>query len=159
MTTGEQHRLIAWDRELSAAHRRLRQAVSLARSAACESREAGDSVSARAELLLYCHGFCTAPGGHHTREDVGLFPELAARYPQLRPTLDRLRQDHEVIATLLAELERALASRASAGVMARHLDGLTAIMESHFRYEERRLLGPLAELDLDADPRSLLGPL
>lgn len=36
---------------------------------------------------------------------------------------------------------------------------LAAIMESHFRYEERRLLGPLSALELDADPPTVLGPL
>ncbi|WP_206080166.1 hypothetical protein [Propioniciclava coleopterorum] len=39
------------------------------------------------------------------------------------------------------------------GLEAATLDGLAAIMESHFRYEERELLGILATLDLDADPR------
>jgi hypothetical protein len=41
----------------------------------------------------------------------------------------------------------------------RHLDGLSAIMESHFSYEERQLLYVLAALDLEADPHTLLGPL
>ncbi|RKN43792.1 hemerythrin domain-containing protein [Streptomyces hoynatensis] len=155
MTEGEQNRLIAWHRELTAAHRRLRRALALAR----ESLHTGEGASARADLLLYCHGFCAALGGHHAREDAGLFPELAARHPELRPTLAKLTQDHELIAALLGELERALASGAPPGEVSRHLDGLSAIMESHFRYEERRLLGPLARLALDADPRALLGPL
>lgn len=40
-----------------------------------------------------------------------------------------------------------------------HLEGLGAIMESHFRYEERALLAVLETLDLDADPTHVLGPL
>ena len=36
---------------------------------------------------------------------------------------------------------------------------LSAIMESHFRYEERQLLDALSALDLEADPHALLGPL
>jgi hypothetical protein len=38
-------------------------------------------------------------------------------------------------------------------------DGLSAIMESHFNYEERELLGILSALHLAADPQALLGPL
>lgn len=34
-----------------------------------------------------------------------------------------------------------------------------AIMESHFRYEERQLLSVLETLRLDADPAEVLGPL
>jgi hypothetical protein len=41
----------------------------------------------------------------------------------------------------------------------RHLGGVAALMENHFRYEERHLLTVLETLDLDADPRDALGPL
>jgi hypothetical protein len=40
----------------------------------------------------------------------------------------------------------------------RSLEGIAAIMESRFRYEERELVEPLSGLDLDADPRRVLGP-
>lgn len=32
-------------------------------------------------------------------------------------------------------------------------------METHFRYEERQLLGVLETLELTVDPREALGPL
>lgn len=38
------------------------------------------------------------------------------------------------------------------------MDGIGAIMESHFRYEERQLLGVLDALDLDAEVTEVLGP-
>ncbi|GAB2824097.1 hypothetical protein GCM10022221_22670 [Actinocorallia aurea] len=152
MGEGEKNRLIAWHRELQAAHHRLRHALEVA-------RESAEDASARTELLLYCKGFCAALDGHHTREDEGLFPELAARHPSLRPVLAKLRQDHDMIATLLAGFDRAIASAAPPTELFRHLDGLAAIMESHFRFEERELLGVLAALDVEADPRDLLGPL
>jgi hypothetical protein len=41
----------------------------------------------------------------------------------------------------------------------RHLEGIAAIMESHFRYEERQLLSVLETLSLDAPPEEVLGPL
>jgi hemerythrin-like domain-containing protein len=151
----EKNRLIAWNLELQAAHQRLHRALRLVR----ESLEAGDTASARADLLLYCKGFCAALDGHHVREDVALFPELTARHPSLRPTIAKLRQDHEMIAMLLGRFDRAITSPATPSELAMHLDGLSAIMESHFRYEERELLGVLSTLDLDTDPQDLLGPL
>jgi hemerythrin-like domain-containing protein len=155
---GEPHRLIAWDRELAAAHQRLRRALRVARDAL----DTGDSrvaQSARADLRLYCHGFCAALDGHHGREDAALFPRLSAQYPALRPTLAKLRQDHELIASLLIQFDQAVSADAGPAELSLQLDGLAAIMESHFRYEERQLLGPLSALELDADPRTVLGPL
>lgn len=64
-----------------------------------------------------------------------------------------------MIATLLVQFERAIEADAEAAELSLHLEGFAAIMESHFRYEERELLGILADLDLDADPQTLLGPL
>lgn len=155
MGEGEKNRLIAWNRELTAAHQRLRQALRVAR----EALNTGDAVSARAELLLYCHGFCAALSGHHVSEDTALFPELSARHPELRPTIAKLEQDHEMIASLLRRFDHALNSGVPPGELSLHLDGLAAIMESHFRYEEHRLLGALSRLELHADPRTFLGPL
>jgi hemerythrin-like domain-containing protein len=154
----EPHRLIAWDRELADAHQRLRQALQVARAAL----DTGDTVgvqSARADLTLYCHGFCAALGGHHGGEDTALFPQLSAQYPALRPAIVKLRQDHELIASLLTQFDQAISSDAPPAELSLQLDGLAAIMESHFRYEERQLLGPLSALELDADPHTVLGPL
>jgi hemerythrin-like domain-containing protein len=155
---GEQHRLIAWDRELAAAHQRLRQALRVARDALDTGGVVG-AQSARADLTLFCHGFCAALGGHHSSEDAALFPQLSTHDPALRPTLAKLRQDHELIASLLTQFDQAISADAPSAELSLQLDGLAAIMESHFRYEERQLLGPLSALELDADPRTVLGPL
>ena len=154
MGENEQARLIAWDAELREAHERLRAALQLARSG-LES----DSESLTRDLLLYCQGFCAALGAHHVGEDAGLFPELKARHPALRDVIAKLEHDHSMIAHLLVQLEHAVQSGESGAALRRHLDGLGAIMESHFRYEERELLGVLRGLDLDADPSKVLGPL
>ena len=52
-----------------------------------------------------------------------------------------------MIAHLLSGLEKAIRSQAPPEEIGRHLEGLAAIMESHFRYEERQLLAVLARLD------------
>ena len=159
MSEDEKNRLIAWNRELTAAHQRLRQALRVTREALDAGPGAGDTGSPGADLLLYCHGFCAALSGHHVSEDSALFPELSARHPGLRPVIAKLAQDHEVIAALLTQFGHALKAAATPGELARHLDGLSAIMESHFSYEERQLLVILSSLRLSADPHTLLGPL
>jgi hemerythrin-like domain-containing protein len=155
----EKNRLIAWNRELTAAHQRLRQALRVTRDALDAGLDAGDTGPAGADLLLYCHGFCAALSGHHASEDAALFPELSARHPGLRPVIAKLAQDHEVIAALLTQFGHAVTAAAAPDELARHLDGLSAIMESHFSYEERKLRGILSALHLAADPHALLGPL
>jgi hemerythrin-like domain-containing protein len=155
VTAGESARLVAWNRELMAAHTKLRAALRVAQ----ETLGAGDVASARADLLLYCHGFCVALGRHHVGEDTGLFPQLRARHPELERTMAALEQDHAMIGTLLAQFEAAIAAAESSDALALHLEGIAAIMESHFRYEERQLLDVLATLDLDAEPSAVFGPL
>lgn len=161
MSEGEKTRLVAWYDEMQAVHGRLRRALELVRDAAHDDDpHPSDPV---ADLLVYCRGFCTALTRHHTAEDAVLFPELERRHPDLADVLRRLRQDHGMIAYLVADLEHALDRAtdplASRDAVGRHLDGVGAIMESHFRYEERALGGVLAALDLGARREDVLGPL
>ena len=153
MSANEQSRLVAWHRELTTAHTRLREALILTQ------RSIEDPRSASRDLLLYCVGFCAALGSHHRSEDDGLFPVLVARHPELRTTISKLRQDHDMISYLLGRLEKAVrSSTASPEELTGHLEGIAAIMESHFRYEERQLHQILASLDLDAPVEEMLGP-
>ncbi len=64
-----------------------------------------------------------------------------------------------MIAHLVAGLQAAVTRGAPPPELDRHLEGVAAIMESHFRYEERQLLTVLETLALDADPHTVLGPL
>ena len=155
MSSDERPRIIAWHDELLAAHGRLRDALRIAQDAAADDAAA----SARSDLLLFCHGFCVALDGHHTGEDGVLFPELLARHPELGKTIAALEQDHAMIGTLIQQFETAISTSAGTHALARHLEGIAAIMESHFRYEERALGGVLAALDLGASRTDVLGPL
>ncbi len=156
MTDRETTRLIAWSHELRRAHARLREALSLTRAAVAEGRS-GEGPGR--DLLLYCHGFCAALDGHHRGEDDTLFPAIRKAHPELEPVLRNLSQDHSMISHLLASLQAAVDRGAPAAELARHVEGVAAIMESHFRYEERELLGVLETLSLDAPPGEILGPL
>lgn len=157
MAGRDEDRLIAWAHEMRAVHGRLREALDVTR----EALEAGAGAGTVRDLLLYCRGFCTALGGHHDSEDRVLFPAIAAAHPELGETLDRLTQDHSMISYLISGMEKALTSGAAhqQGALERHLDGIGAVMESHFRYEEKMLLGVLETLDLRATAREALGPL
>lgn len=157
MGEGEKTRLVAWSRELRAVHERLRQALRVTRTAIAQGADA--AAPATRDLLLHCHGFCAALTGHHRGEDRELFPVVAEKHPHLREALRHLQQDHSMIAHLLAGLQAAVERSATPAELDRHLEGVAAIMESHFRYEERQLLTVLEALDLDVDPRDVLGPL
>lgn len=156
MHGGETTRLIAWSDELRSVHTRLRNALSVVRRAL----EAGESARvASRDLLLYCHGFCSALTGHHEGEDRALFPAIEAAHPELRDTLAQLSHDHTMIAHLIGGLQSAVDAAAAPEELERHVVGIAAIMENHFRFEERRLLTVLETLAFDADPGRVLGPL
>ena len=151
MSDVEKSRLVAWNREMRAVHARLREILGLVRT----SLDAPELPTR--ELLLYCHGFCVALSRHHVAEDVALFPELSARHPELGDTIRKLQQDHSLIAHLIAELEHAVATADSSEQLALHVEGIGAIMESHFRYEERQLLEVLETLEWDQPIARVLG--
>ncbi|KPC85438.1 cation-binding protein [Streptomyces sp. NRRL WC-3753] len=156
MSERETTRLIAWSQELRQVHSRLREALSVTRA----SLAGGTPGEAAArELLLYCHGFCTALDGHHQGEDRTLFPAVAAAHPELRPVLRSLEQDHSMIAHLLGALREAVDRAVPPEELDQHLEGIAAIMENHFRYEERQLLTVLETLELAAAPGEVLGPM
>lgn len=150
-------RFRAWGAEMREVHRRLRDALELAR-AAIEGERAADPLDG--DPLLYCWGFCAALTGHHRAEDGALFPHLLELHPELRTTIDQLAQDHSMIEHLIGGLQRAVRQQAPTADKLRHLDGIEAVMETHFRYEERRLLDVLDALG-GPKPTSveLFGPL
>ncbi|HEY9393828.1 MAG TPA: hemerythrin domain-containing protein [Nocardioides sp.] len=156
MTEGEKTRLIAWSNEMRDVHERLRKALRVAQ----EAIAAGDPAEPAArDLLLFCHGFCAALTGHHEGEDRELFPAIARSHPELRETIRYLEQDHSMIGHLLGGLQAAVDRAATPEDLGKHLEGIAAIMESHFRFEERKLLSVLDTVRLDADVGDVFGPL
>ncbi|MFH8259053.1 hemerythrin domain-containing protein [Streptomyces roseolus] len=82
------------------------------------------------ELRAHCLAFCSAPTRHHTAEDGGVFPALAEAHPELRPALDELVHDHRQVGELLSRFQTLL-------------DCLIALAESHFTFEEKKLVAAL----------------
>lgn len=112
------------------------------------------------DLRHHCVAFCSAVSRHHVAEDAHAFPRLAEQFPELKPALALLAQDHDMVATLLQNMQALLESLTDAPAdvtrVREGLAGLAAILESHFAFEERKLLAALDDLR-DADAGTLFG--
>jgi hypothetical protein len=74
-----------------------------------------------------------------------VFPLLAARHPELRELLEGLERDHRQVAAMLDRVAE-LAADPDADRARTELDGLGALLESHFTWEEKRLVAVLNEI-------------
>jgi hypothetical protein len=136
-------RAVALSEQLIRVHQSLRERLASARQQLTGSagRPAPAAVIPE-DLLSYCLSFCTALHTHHTGEDTQLLPALRAAAPALAPVIDNLIEDHRLVAGILQQAHNLLAPGAPAArpeTLKRELDGLIAILESHFSYEERRI--------------------
>ncbi len=100
-------------------------------------------------LGTFCETYCRTVTNHHTLEDRSVFPHLRRSDEGLAPVIDRLEEEHEQIADLLERVDRALVALVAAeedgiGGVGRAMDLLTDALLSHFSYEERELVEPLA---------------
>lgn len=97
------------------------------------------------KLQAHCLSFCAAITKHHTGEDAGAFPALAKQFPELKPVLEELAHDHSLITMMLQRLEK-LDFTDPADAM-REFNGIEAIIESHFGFEERKIVQALNQLN------------
>jgi alkanesulfonate monooxygenase SsuD/methylene tetrahydromethanopterin reductase-like flavin-dependent oxidoreductase (luciferase family)/hemerythrin-like domain-containing protein len=100
-------------------------------------------------LGTFCETYCRTVTHHHTLEDRSVFPHLRRSDTGLGPVLDRLEEEHEQIADLLERVDQALVALVAAeddGIdrVGHAMDLLTDALLSHFSYEERELVEPLA---------------
>ena len=102
-------------------------------------------------LGTFCETYCRVVTQHHTLEDRNVFPHIQRSDPALAPVIERLEEEHETIADLLERVDQALVS-----LVASEDDGMDGVQRaigilndallSHFSYEERELIEPLARL-------------
>ncbi|MEU7907315.1 hemerythrin domain-containing protein [Actinoplanes sp. NPDC049118] len=150
---GEYARFLAYGNQLIAIHADLRDRLADLREGVVPDRDLG----------AHCLAFCAAVTRHHTGEDASVFPVLAARHPELREFLAALVRDHHVIAGLLAGVSAAAgrlsgeADRERVTWIQRELDGLAAILETHFIGEEKRLVAVLNAIDPSVGLTGLAG--
>ncbi|MFF7474136.1 hemerythrin domain-containing protein [Streptomyces sp. NPDC008092] len=143
-------RAVALSRQLVRAHDEMRRRIREIRTGLGHRRLSDDV------LLTHCLAFCTALTSHHQGEDNGMFSQLLRERPDLAPTITKLVEDHGLIASILSRVgglaDRAAESPGAAlEAIGRELDGLAAIMESHFGYEERTISKALDERTPDTD--------
>lgn len=137
LATHDTDRATAWSRQLAHVHAVLRQQLQDLQAGLGHGPGDGG-------LQMHCLAFCSALSTHHAGEDTGMFAELLRVRPDLRDTVRKLTEDHQMIASILATVSN-LAREAGGAAPARQeeirqeLGGLAAIMESHFGYEERAL--------------------
>jgi hypothetical protein len=134
----EGDRAVALSAQLAQAHYLLRRRIGEIR-ADLGHRRLNDDV-----LATHCLAFCAALTAHHRGEDAGMFADLLRARPDLAGTIEKLVEDHTLITGILSRVgdlaNRAAASRGrTLEAIGRELDGLAAIMESHFGYEERAI--------------------
>jgi iron-sulfur cluster repair protein YtfE (RIC family) len=135
-------RVTALSEQLIHVHQTLReQLASLRREAAGDTGPDTADAAFPEDLLSRCLSFCTAIHTHHSGEDNQLLPALRAAAPELAPVVDKLIEDHDLVAGILRRIRELLTpgQTPSGPALMRELDGLTAILESHFSYEERRI--------------------
>lgn len=101
-------------------------------------------------LGAYCQSYCRVVTGHHSLEDSSVFPHLRRGDGRLVPVLDRLEEEHLVIAGVLDQVDRALVDMINhpgdTAVLQAAVDLLDDTLLSHLSYEERELVEPLARL-------------
>lgn len=146
-------RLRAFGNQLIEIHLHLREKLARLRE------EAGYPTPGRLrDLRAHCLSFCSAVHRHHTGEDGGAFRVLAEQVPQLAPVLEELAWDHQQVEAILRRVTELAASDAPPATVRGELDGLAAVLESHFAYEEKKLVAALNALDpAGARTEDLLG--
>jgi hypothetical protein len=113
-----------------------------------------DSTMARNYRLTgsFCAQYCRFVEAHHSIEDAYLFPSLAVGDPELRPVLERLSAEHEVIHAVLVRIDELLVAMLGEGggaaAVGERVRALREALTSHLDYEEEELLGPIGRLQL-----------
>ncbi|MEV1289267.1 hemerythrin domain-containing protein [Micromonospora sp. NPDC049679] len=145
-------RLTAFGNQLIEVHIWLREQLEDLRDNV-DAYFAGEGLPPR-DLRAHCLTFCSALTRHHSGEDGGAFPLIADEFPELRTVITELKSDHNRIDWILGNLENLLRSLptdpdpAAAARVRAELEGLSAIMETHFSYEEKKLISVLNSMDL-----------
>lgn len=138
VAASDSQRAAAFSQQLRQAHQQLRAQLARLRG------ELGRDEHADTDLQVHCLAFCSALATHHAGEDNGMFTDVIDARPDLAPAIAKLIDDHAAIAMILLQV-RVLATQGKTipaeglPILRRELDGLAAIAESHFRYEERAI--------------------
>ncbi|WP_406859157.1 hemerythrin domain-containing protein [Streptomyces sp. HUAS MG47] len=141
-------RLTAFGHQLIEVHLWLREELAALRQDVDAYLAGGTRVR---ELRTHCLTFCSALDRHHNGENDFAFVKVAEQFPELRPVLEELRRDHQLVDDSLQRLETLvgeLAPESDPTAFRRELDSLAALIETHFTYEEKRIVAALNALEV-----------
>ncbi|MEU1056515.1 hemerythrin domain-containing protein [Streptomyces sp. NPDC005876] len=147
-------RLTAFGNQLIEVHLWLREELAALRQDVDAYLAGGTRVR---ELRTHCLTFCSALDRHHNGENDFAFVKVAEQFPELGPVLDELRRDHQLVDDSLQRLEtlvRELDRETDPIEFQRELDSLAALIETHFTYEEKRIVSALNELNVPSWDRT-----
>lgn len=142
VATNDAQRAEVFSLQIRRAHQQLRDELARIREAL------GGDEHVITGLQVHCLAFCSALATHHRGEGDGMFTQLLDARPDLAPAIGNLIDDHAAIAEILHQI-RALGLQGKAippeslPELRREFDGLAAIVESHFGYEERAISAAL----------------
>jgi hypothetical protein len=142
VATNDTQRAAAFSLQLQRAHQQLRGELARIREAL------GGDEPVVTGLQVHCLAFCSALATHHQGEGRRHIHTIAGCRPDLAPAIGNLIDDHAAITAILHQI-RALARAGKATPahslpeLRRELDGLAAIVESHFGYQERAISAAL----------------
>ena len=129
--------------------------VAVGQSSAAVARSLINQMSMRQNywsLGAFCATYCRVLTIHHAIEDSNLFVDLRSRDESLGPVIERLSEEHEVVAAVLTSLDAALVAMVenaeNLSAVQEQVDRLTDVLLSHLDYEEAELLGPIARLGI-----------
>jgi len=104
-------------------------------------------------LGAFCATYCRVVTMHHSIEDAHLFTSLKLRDAELGPVIDRLAEEHEVVADVLNRIDLALVAMVTdpegLSTVKAEVDRLAEVLFSHLAYEEEELIGPITRLGID----------
>lgn len=125
-----------------------------AKAAAHEGEGEAPPVRLGLQIRQHCLAFCQTLEIHHTGEDAGMFPALAAHNPHMADVFERLRTEHLTVARLQQELSELLTDITSADPeqFRKELARMSSELNAHLDYEEETLLPLLSEIPFPPGP-------
>jgi hemerythrin superfamily protein len=101
-------------------------------------------------LKVSCLHYCRFVHHHHRLEDLAVFPTLRRLDPELEPVIDKLETEHQLVATLLEEIEisaeKLQHAESARAQVADGLGRLADLLLAHLEFEEDQLERPLAKM-------------
>ena len=133
-------RLTAWGQQLVEVHDRLRDDLDRLLDG-LDEHETLTPEAVRTHCVAFCSGGRPPPHAARTAPRSRPSPRSTR---SCRDTLDGLARDHHVVADILQRIDAVLRTADDDPARARgEIDGLAAILESHFRWEERAIVSAL----------------